>query len=463
MEEHSNYILAPQEPFKDKRRLVLCLDGTWNSTYSLRKESRQKIARPSNVLKIARAIRRQDDDAVQQIVYYSTGVGASSNYPGRATKVLSFVDRVLGGAFGAGFHSKVEEAITFLTNNYRAGDEVFIFGFSRGSATARAVCQFLKWLGSAKCLANNQSESIQGPMSKALKGGIVDKKDAYYIPFLLRFYFQTKGEISFEEAMLDVAQETHHCSVANFSNELLPITIKMLGVWDTVLALSSALQPRYYKHLNAKELPLSVENVFHALAIDEQRLDFQANIWSKISNAKQHVEQRWFAGSHSNIGGGYPDGGLANCALDWIVSEARKLGLQFIEEQLPCYKPDPSGVLYNSKRGKYRVFDAIRSIYRQDKGLRSIGCAVHESIDFSVFERLLTANNSAQGFADSSINTYAKYRPANLKSFLQLMLDEGGIEAFAESIHQQYEGRVLKAKHPVTAKTIVNIIDNWRH
>ena len=128
------------------RRIVLCLDGTWNSAFAEAKRRDGKtVLKPSNPLKLARAVKQFAADGTEQIVYYAIGVGSLSVYPGTANWLLHQVDRILGGAFGARFEANVEDAVHFLTLNYEPGDEVFVFGFSRGAGTARAVTRFLEW------------------------------------------------------------------------------------------------------------------------------------------------------------------------------------------------------------------------------------------------------------------------------------------------------------------------------
>src|SRR5262245_32932065 len=114
------------------RRLVLCLDGTWNNAYTLKKRTdSHAVFKPSNVLKVARAIIPYDaDNDRQQVVRYDTGVGSLARYPGIPNRLLSLTDRGLGGAWGAGFEENVEEALEFLALNHQPGDEVYIFGFS---------------------------------------------------------------------------------------------------------------------------------------------------------------------------------------------------------------------------------------------------------------------------------------------------------------------------------------------
>src|SRR4051794_25554444 len=162
------------------RRLVLCLDGTWNNAYSRKKRTDgHAVFKPSNVLKAARAIVPYDPDTDRlQIVLYDIGVGSLARYPRIPNRLLALTDKTLGGGFGAGFEENVEEALEFLAHNHQPGDEVFIFGFSRGAATARALTRFLDWAG-----------------------GLPLKHDSYYLPVLFHDYVVHQGNEPIDAAL----------------------------------------------------------------------------------------------------------------------------------------------------------------------------------------------------------------------------------------------------------------------
>ncbi|MYH56836.1 MAG: DUF2235 domain-containing protein, partial [Boseongicola sp. SB0675_bin_26] len=108
-------------------RLVLCLDGTWNSPFKpVTRDDGSKVLKPTNPLKLARAVRPVDDAGARQLTYYDSGIGALGVYPGKSNAILSFFDSKLGGMFGAGFEANVEEAASFLALNYTRGDHVFV-------------------------------------------------------------------------------------------------------------------------------------------------------------------------------------------------------------------------------------------------------------------------------------------------------------------------------------------------
>jgi uncharacterized protein (DUF2235 family) len=354
-----------------KKCLVLCLDGTGNGTFERSKiTSKTKIARPTNVLKIARAIslsrpipdstadKAQNTPQIPQIVYYDIGIGASPTYKNMGNRILFAADRIVGGITGAGLETNVEEALTFLTNNYNEGDEIFAFGFSRGAATVRVICNYIDWAG-----------------------GLLSKDDAYFLPYLLRAYFENGTELNYQDALKRLPEGLK-------SPHGVPVKIKFIGVFDTVLAQKLSVTEDI-SHLVSDKVPSIVEHAYHALAIDEKRSDFLPDIWKRASTPDQHLEQRWFAGVHTNIGGSYPDDGLANCALDWMLLHARRLGLAYRTSFIEHYDPNYLGKLFNSKGWMYQVMDIIRV----RAGNRYL--STESEIDISVVLRLLDKRCSA--------------------------------------------------------------------
>ena len=282
-----------------KKNIVLCADGTGNQG---------GYTPASNVYEIYNAIEIHDKDH-PQITFYDNGVGTAKNKYWRG----------LSGAVGFGFKRNVRDLYEFLARNYDPGDNVFIFGFSRGAATVRAFSGFLAACGlvDGRRISYDELEDLS---KEALKIYRAAKGDP------------AKGDPSFGEHGV--------------------IPIKFIGVWDTVSALgfpaggnypgigmwvldllfkgldcvSDVLFPhRFYNY----ELTNNVESAYHALAIDDERKSFTPEIWNESESKNTSVEQVWFAGVHSNVGGGYRRGGLANVALDWMMARAGKSGLKF--------------------------------------------------------------------------------------------------------------------------------------
>ena len=279
------------------QKLVVCLDGTWNTESSF-----------TNVWRIAVAL----NQGGTQRIYYDHGVG---------TKATDFVS---GGAFGRGLSRNVLRAYQWLTQHYRLGDEIFIFGFSRGAFTARSLIGFLSVCG---LLRPDAAVSIDAAFEMYRQKGIGRSSESA-IEFRHRH-----------------SQEPIHGR---------PPYVKFVGVFDTVGALGIPVaQVPLFEDYRWHKVHLSeiVHHAYHALAIDEHRHLFQAAVWKNV-HAHQTLEQVWFVGAHANVGGGYMNDHLSIRPLEWMQEKAKKHGLQFDYD--PCK--------IRSKRDFYsaRVMDSYR-------------------------------------------------------------------------------------------------------
>jgi uncharacterized protein (DUF2235 family) len=300
------------------KRLILCADGTWNVRDQLDENGKR---RPTNVTKLARAIRARDTAGIDQVVFYHDGIGTRGP-----------LDKLTGGAFGEGVEANIRNLYRFVVYNYVPGDAIFLFGFSRGAFTVRSLAGFLK------------------------KVGLIGKDDDYYVPDLYACYEKNKGEGTPEwEKAFHRVKKPLPCP---------PITC--IGVWDTVGALgapgwigkaASAIGGNKYGYHDVT-LNDTIKHAYHALAIDERRGPFKPDLWTRPARWSGQLEQGWFPGVHSNIGGGYTPDGLANEALHWIVSKVKPLGLELDEAYLAHFEPHYESVLHDSMSLKYRVFRA---------------------------------------------------------------------------------------------------------
>lgn len=269
------------------KRILMCCDGTWDST-----------SNQTNVVRIFNALRT----TAEQVPFYDTGVGADSRP----------LERLTGGAFGLGLFRKIKAAYTKIAHVYEAGDEVFLFGFSRGAYTARSVAGMI-----AAC----------GLPTKNFADEMVDQIfDAY----------RSKDQRA------EKLKELSQCCLSEAS-------ITMLGVWDTVGALGipavlGGVDPMLYGFLDTS-LHANVRHAYHALAIDERRIEFPPTLWDSAPAAGQTIEQVWFPGVHCDVGGGYPPDAEAGTALSditlgWMMSKAKALGADFdpaaLTRFLPC-------------------------------------------------------------------------------------------------------------------------------
>jgi uncharacterized protein (DUF2235 family)/membrane protease YdiL (CAAX protease family) len=276
------------------RRLVVCLDGTGN-------EIGPNI---SNVLKLFRITRKNED----QLVYYDPGVGTIGE-PGWWSWLKLKIRSFLGLALGYGLDANVLDAYSWLCRNYRAGDEIFLFGFSRGAYTARVLAGFIHLLG------------LLRPDQLNLCG-----------------YALVAYKRASDENDLQIGSRFKRISGSR------TVVIRFVGCWDTVASLITPRPDRLYLP-QLQTLPFtrtnpSVRTFRHAISIDERRRMFRLNHWKDPqpycpepwrpeNGIPQDIRQVWFAGVHSDVGGGYPEAesGLAKYPLLWMIGEAEAAGL----------------------------------------------------------------------------------------------------------------------------------------
>lgn len=322
------------------KRIILCFDGTWNEPQS-RVNSR---VNPTNVLKVVRAVSPCDQTNCEQVVYYEPGVGTGG---------LSMLDKLVGGGTGYGISANIQSVYRFLANNYTEGDEIFVFGFSRGAYSARSL------IGMIECV------------------GLLNKVDLEFVPQAYAYY-RTEPEKR--------TTSRHHSLITRLLDNRQP-DIKFLGVWETVGALGAPtpflgkLTKWLMVGFHDTSLSALVENAYQALAIDERRGPFRPALWVQ-DNGRTHVQQVWFAGAHSNVGGGYPDSGLSDVALEWMLKRASECGL--VIDEAFCQKmiqPEPLAADVNSYSLGYRLLEMLRvPPYVRPVGSSGPGEMIHQSV-----------------------------------------------------------------------------------
>lgn len=301
------------------KRIVLCCDGTWNSA----DQESNGVPCPTNVVKLGYRVAKRDAKGVSQILYYDQGVGTGNP-----------VDRISGGAFGDGLEDNIHDAYRFLVANYEKGDELYLFGFSRGAFTARSIVGMVR-----KC----------GILGRAWFKNYRKAIDLYRS----------------EDSPTDAAPRKFRQESCIYG--LDDIEVRFMGVWDTVGSLGIPLRglrwlTRRDYQFHDTELSGAVKEAYHALAIDEHRGSFEPAIWDYKPKDWQHIEQVWFAGAHSDVGGGYaPEKGsqqlLSEIPLQWMIDKAKAAGLAFDEEAIAANPLSPSATapLHDSMKGFYRV------------------------------------------------------------------------------------------------------------
>jgi len=382
------------------KNIIVCADGTGN---------KGGYSPDSNVYKIYNAVDKNfsgnaDDgaDVGEQIIFYDNGVGTHKN------KYL----RALGGALGFGFGRNVRDLYKFLARNYVEGDRIYFFGFSRGASTVRACNGMIAKCGLAKGagLRNRELDELVYEAFGCYKRHRKDPASA---------------------EKLKNSDRSHGA-----------VPVHFLGIWDTVVALGFPKRtditglvtlimnslfwvfeevldffwPHSFYHYKLTD---NVEYACQALSIDDERTAFWPFVWREkniegaADRTTDNVEQVWFAGVHSNVGGGYERAGMAGVALHWMVKRAQRHGLVFdVNDLADIYSASHiHGRMYNSRDGfgiMYRYHP--REIENLCKGRLLEDIKIH----CSVIERLnhRTANY-APGYIPAEFDVVDSEVPSN--------------------------------------------------
>lgn len=341
------------------KRIVICCDGTWNTP----DQTDEGVISPTNAAKVAMCVASLAGDGRRQLLYYDSGVGTR------------WYDRIRGGISGAGISRNILQAYRFLMERHEEDDDIFLFGFSRGAYTVRSLAGLLRNSGLLR-LEN-----------------LPRLDDAY------RLYRRRDKQSHPRAIESELFRRT-------WSRE---VRVHCIGVWDTVgaLGIPSKNFDIVNKLLNVEfhdvDLSSRVDNAFQALAIDERRRAFEPCVWRKQDGSgSQRLEQVWFAGVHSNIGGGYRDTGLSDIALEWMMKRAGECGLEFDLAPLKRLgldiRPAWNGRLVDSKKGVYKLFpDFVRPIAPSATDNATVAPQAWQRFDADTAYRAACTNLAALG------------------------------------------------------------------
>jgi uncharacterized protein (DUF2235 family) len=315
------------------KRIVVCCDGTWNND--------DLQTNDTNVAILARSIHAsQQTGGVLQVVLYLRGVGTTG------LKLETLIE----GATGIGVDENIRSAYQFIAQNYIPGDEIYLFGFSRGAFTARSLAGLITACGIL------------------LRQSLSALPDAW-------IYYRSPKPHSPQTFAEQYKIKTH-----------VTPQITFLGVWDTVgsLGIPSSLladsNKQKFAFHDTSPSPL-VKRGVQALAIDEHRHDFTPTFWTGTEPQDSSIEQVWFAGAHADVGGGYKTRSLADIPLVWMAKQAQATGLALDWSTLP----DPANLdvkapLHDSSSGLF-------AIDRYRPTLREIGMTkCHVTLNESLYE-----------------------------------------------------------------------------
>ncbi len=305
--------------------IVVCADGTWN-----RPEEDIEKDFPTNVLKLARSIAPRAGEKKQH-VFYDWGLG-------------SYHSSITAGATGSGIHKNVLDGYRYIVQNYASGDRIYLFGFSRGAYTVRALCGLINNCGIVKRnganLINRAWEIYKSPASKNHPDGNNAK---------------------------DFRQSHSHLSR----------NVHFVGVWDTVGALGIPISVMGLLDGNDEfydtKMGANVKFARHALAIDEKRVDFEPTVWQPRTGVD--LKQVWFCGVHADIGGSYPPDkngqSIADIALGWMIDQAVSADLTLEPHLKAGLSEDEGARLHESRRNLFRFKSSLhRPIEREGISIR---------------------------------------------------------------------------------------------
>jgi uncharacterized protein (DUF2235 family) len=275
------------------KRVILCADGTWNTPHGV-----DATTIDTNVRKLYCGLADDPD----QLRYYDSGVGTDGTP----------IDHLTGGAMGEGLFKKIQDNYGFLANVWDPGDQVYLFGFSRGAYTARSVGGMIARFGVPT--KNFDNETVKKIF------------DAY------RETDETK-----RAAMRDALAAQYG---------LTDVSVAMIGVWDTVGSLGipgllfSIFDQKRYGFLDTTLHPC-VQKAFHAVCIDERRAQFMPTLWTNADGSYRandaQVTQVWFPGVHCDVGGSYAESQLSDIAMRWMMKKAMACGLTFGDAAMRQY------------------------------------------------------------------------------------------------------------------------------
>jgi len=351
------------------KHLIICSDGTGN---------RGGKGHGTNVWRLYQAVdrhdHRSDPKRPQQLTYYDDGVGSED------FKLF----KVLGGAFGFGLSRNIRELYTFLVKHYDSEDRIYMFGFSRGAFTVRSLAGMV-----ASC-------------------GIIERR--HYDTDIRRNELVARAFEAYRSKEAGAADTFKKSFSADRD-----VKIDFMGVWDTVDAVGVpfdelrdyVIQPIWpYKFHNRR--PDGIKAVYHAIAIDDERQTFHPVIFDESPKSDTPViEQVWFSGVHSNVGGGYPRDEMALVALDWMMRKAEDHELRFEKGVRDSTRSAANvhGKQYDSRSG-------LAAYYRYKPRDIAALCREHgiekPKIHISVFERI---KHRSGDYAPANVPTVCEVVP----------------------------------------------------
>lgn len=404
------------------KNIVVCSDGTGNTAIK---------GRGTNVFKLFEAVdlngHRTDPRLPPQVSIYDDGVGTEDFKP----------VRVVAGATGYGLSRNVRQLYKELVRIYDPGDRIFLFGFSRGAFTVRTLAGLIGVCGIVDVRRLPTVAALQSAVKRAYR--------AYRARYRTPLGRLVRGAVDPQSIERFRAECCHE----------LPAPVHFLGVWDTVDAvglpfhLAEVINLTVYRFkFPDQHLGAVVQTACHALSVDDERHSFHPLLWHhRDAGDDQRIDQTWFAGAHSNVGGGYPKQGVSLVALEWMLEKAERAGLRLVPGDRGYYR-DHANVddkVYDPRAG-------IGMFYRWKPRDVAALCAANRvapTVHLSVLERI------AHGTED--------YAPGNLAPNARVVITPSADPAADEAARARARGveAVLHDAHRADPRPLVARVRGW--
>jgi len=369
------------------KNIILCSDGTGNTAIK---------DRGTNVFKLYEAV--DLTPGLNQKVFYDDGVG---------TEQFKLI-KLLGGAFGFGLSRNVRQLYASLVRVYQPGDNIYLFGFSRGAFTVRTLGGLISHCGILDMNKHCQNDAdLMNKVNGAYKAYRRRYSTVVADLWRLLFKWNTRRKYGFT----DVAEFRERFAVHGQQDA----PIHFIGVWDTVSAVGfpiiwvkDIMNMVYRVSFPDNKLGRNVSHAYQALSIDDKRRTFHPEMWDEASNGdgeNKRIVQVWFAGVHANVGGGYPKQGMSLVALDWMMEQAAARGLHFIASvrKRVADHANVNDKLYDSRSGLavyYRY--APRNIARMSQRFHIQTPLIHQTV-------LLRSLDVTDGYAPGNLPKHCQF------------------------------------------------------
>lgn len=293
---------APYAMPPGPKKLLVFFDGTANQW-----DSR------TNVRRLFEMIGGREDP--RRMCFYVEGVGDERR-------------KLMGQAFGKGLQRRITAAYAFLSQYYQPGDDIYVFGFSRGAHAARSLSGLIAHCGLI------ETNSIKRGRLKAMAGKVVDWcQNTCEGVNLADWQWAVSSRTPLYPSRLDDCdlelKKTFPC--ANRYAD-----VKFLGVWDSVPG-STFKQFGPYEEMEDSKQGIRYKigayppicEIVHAVSLDEQRRMFRPVLFDEpLDPSRTTLHQQWFAGVHSDVGGGYANSSeMSGVTLAWMLEFLAEDGL----------------------------------------------------------------------------------------------------------------------------------------